>query len=413
MFLLDRSKHEIKLTDNLLFKFDIDSEHFEIFNVNKIQIQKKQTSNIYIIKAKKVINKTPSVGRLSEIKSVDNLLYEFDYSRLVVERNMRITSQVKIIHPTPEIRLPYLGYFRLPNKSIEKQLWHLTTSGGTGNYEWDSQDENIAIARNSASIKNIGEVRGNNLGVTTIKVSDSLNPFNFATIPVYVTKVGTLMWLEDRIEQERGGNEDYSHLIAYDDEGKKYTNCSSLIYNLKMRKEEEGIVKINTNHLSWNQTKDFINDNLDLIKLRNRFDDHIDVVEEKDLPKKYDFDDLLQLHNNFGICGSDKFVTMNEGLARIKAYLPIDHDTIRYSKPVESEDLQIASYENPTTISPSYENFFEDLFYPKQPVQNTRYFSTLYSENTFKISYELKFLKKELSIKRLISLKEDPDFPNW
>ena len=387
MFLLDQSKHEIKLTDNLLFNFKIDAEYLEIFNVGNIQTQKKQTSNLYIIKAKKTVNKTPSVGKLSEVKSVDTTLYGFDYSRLIVERSIRITSQVKIIHPTPEVRLPYLGYFRLPNKSIEKQLWHLQSSGGTGNYEWDSQDENIVIARNNISLKTVGEIRGNNLGATIVKVSDALNPFNFATIPVYVTKVGTLMWLEDRIEQEKGGSEDYSHLIAYDDEGKKYTNCSSLIYNLNMRREDEGIVRIKTTHLNWNQTKEFIDNNLDLIKLRNRFDDNINAVEEKDLPKNSKFDEIIQLHNNFGICGSDKFITMNQGLARIRASLPIDHDTIRYSKPIESEDLQIASYETPSTISPSYENFFEDLYYPKQPVQNTRYFSQLYLENTFKISY--------------------------
>ena len=165
-----------------------------------------------------------AIGRLAQVKSSDESVYRFDYERLIVERGIQITSQIKIMHPTPEIRLPYLGYYKASNKGIEKQLWKLPSTGGTGHYKWESQDESIAFAKTSLYNRTIGEIRGFNLGKTSIRVYDALNQFNYAAIDVYVTKIQTLAWLESKIEKEQGGQTDYTSLIAYDDSGKKYTN---------------------------------------------------------------------------------------------------------------------------------------------------------------------------------------------
>jgi nuclear pore complex protein Nup210 len=387
MFLFDEAKHRIELTENLVFDFSLNTEFIDVFDVNRVSSSNSQKSNLYLIKAKKVIQRTSAVGTLTEVATNDELVYPFNFDRLVVERGVQITSQVGIIHPTPEIRLPYLGYHKQPNKGIEKQLWSLPAIGGTGTYTWSSADERVTLVKNSKISREIGEVRGNNEGQTTIKVQDSLNPFNFATITVHVTKIGSLTWLEEKIESESGGTADYIHLIAYDEFGRKYTNCSDLVYNLSTKKEDENIVALNKGHMTWNSTKAYIKDEIELFKLKNRFDEQHDVIYKDDLSSRSDFNTELQIHNNFGICGSDLYRTKEEGLARVKASLPINHDTAKYSRPVESDFAQIASYSMPTTESPSYKDMFTDLRYPKEPIQHSKLFKSYYNENVFKISY--------------------------
>ena len=151
---------------------------------------------------------------------------------------------------------------------------------------------------------------------------------------------------------------------------------------------ESDIVYLKARDLNWNQIGDYINENLDLIKLRHRFDEHLDVVYAESLPDYFEFDDTLELHNNFGMCATDKFTTRSEGLARIKVSLPINYDTAKYPTKVESETLQIASFTSPSTISPSYNRLFEDLTYLKQPVQQSKLFKQYYKEYVFKISYD-------------------------
>jgi len=387
MYLFDGSKHKIQLTENLNFELNLNSEFIEFYDANNLMKTDKQTSNLYIFRARKVIQRIPAVGKLSDVSNTDDEVYPFDFERLTVERGIQITSQVKIHHPTPEIRLPYLGYHKLRDKDIEKQLWQLPSSGGTGAYKWQSANEKVTLVKNSKHIKNIGELRGYHLGETTIIVSDALNPFNTASITVHVSKVGSLTWLESKIEAEKEGSQDFIHLIAYDETGRKFTNCSSLIYNLSMRKEEESIVKLKTDHLSWNKTKLFLKENIELVQLRSRFDDHIDAMYKSDLPSNYEFDEEMQLHNNFGVCGSDKFETKSEGLARVRAKLPINYDSSKYSKEVEAENVQIASYETPYSVSPDYSKMFDDLRYPKEPVQHSKLFRNYFSRDVFKISY--------------------------
>ena len=224
MILFDQGKHKIELTENLMFSLNLDPEFVEIYSTYNIAVTKGQQSNLYIIKALKIVNMSKAIGRLAQVKSSDESVYRFDYERLIVERGIQITSQIKIMHPTPEIRLPYLGYYKASNKGIEKQLWKLPSTGGTGHYKWESQDESIAFAKTSLYNRKIGEIRGFNLGKTSIRVYDALNQFNYAAIDVYVTKIQTLAWLESKIEKEQGGQTDYTSLIAYDDSGKKYTN---------------------------------------------------------------------------------------------------------------------------------------------------------------------------------------------
>jgi hypothetical protein len=339
-----------------------------------------------VIKAVSLVNLSPATGKLAEVSTIDDELYPFNYDRLRVDRDIQITSQVKIVHPTPEVRLPYLGYHKNPQGLIEKQLWHLKSQGGTGNYNWKSDDESIALVKNSYT-KDIGELRGNNLGDTLIMVSDSLNPSNYDTIPVFVTKIGLLTWLEERIETPNRGYSDFIHLQAYDTDGKKYTNCSSLIYNLELKDEDRNILKLIPISKNWVQIGDFIHNNLDLIKLKHRFDENIDISYVNELPADYAFDQELELHNNFGICSSREYSTKSEGLARVTVSLPINHDRKVYQTNIESDACQIASYNVPVTYSPDYQKFFEDLYTPKKEMQQRKQFTQYYKDDVFKISY--------------------------
>ena len=390
MFLFDQAKHKIELTKNLAFKLDVDPEFLEIYDVkrlNNISPENKDISHLFIIKAKKVILKTQTKGKLDRVMTKNKKVYKFDYTRLEVPRAVQITSQVKIVHPTPEIRLPYLGYYKLSNRGINKQLWKVPAIGGTGHYKWFSLDERVTLVKSSQTQKEIGEVRGLNDGETYVRVEDAFNPFNYDTIKVLVTKVGSLTWFEERIESEKEGTKDYSHLIAFDEYGKKYTNCSSLIYDLTLKKEDEGTIRIHAGSLSWNSTKSFLKENLELVKLKSRFDDNLDIIYSSELPENQEFDEDFEFHNNFGICGSDMYITQNEGLARVKASLPINYDINKYSSPVETDFIHIASYSSPKTISPNYSDIFKDLEFQKDFAQHAKLFQSYYTEDVFKISY--------------------------
>ena len=65
IFLFDRDKHPIQLTDNLIFNSIIDLNHFEVVKMNKIKAE-------FIVKAKKATAKDQKLlhtSILSEIKS--------------------------------------------------------------------------------------------------------------------------------------------------------------------------------------------------------------------------------------------------------------------------------------------------------------------------------------------------------
>ena len=170
MILFDQGKHKIELTKNLLFNLNLDPEFIGIYSTYNIAVTKGQQSNLYIIKALKMVNKIKAVERLAQVKSSDELVYRFDYERLIVERGIQITSQIKISHPTAEIRLPYLGYYKALKKGIEKQLWKLLSTKETGHYKWESHDESIAFTKNSLYNRNIGDIRSFDLGKTSIRV---------------------------------------------------------------------------------------------------------------------------------------------------------------------------------------------------------------------------------------------------
>ena len=106
--------------------------------------------------------------------------------------------------------------------------WKAT--GGSLAYRWASSDSNIA------PISLIGVVEGKHLGITTITVFDAVNSLNNDSIPVDVTPIQKLVWLEEKLELKMHGSE-YLNLIALDRKNRKFTNCSTVPFVWQVIKE--------------------------------------------------------------------------------------------------------------------------------------------------------------------------------
>jgi hypothetical protein len=142
------------------------------------------------------------------------------------EKDVQITKPVKIQHPTNLVLLPVL---RRADDSKQGELWQLTAEGGSGYYQWTIGDPNIA------SISGSGLVKSVDIGQTVVTVRDTHNLKNSHQIQVEVTAISSFGWLEDHIEVKKNEEETTINLIAFDKNGRKFTNCTAIdvSYDLK------------------------------------------------------------------------------------------------------------------------------------------------------------------------------------
>ena len=68
--------------------------------------------------------------------------------------------------------------------------------------------------------------------------------------------IKSLDWLEPKLEIQKDGNMEYAYLIAYDEHGNKFTNCSSVRTGYTIRGESIATATIGSNH-SWRSLKHF------------------------------------------------------------------------------------------------------------------------------------------------------------
>jgi len=143
-------------------------------------------------------------------------------------------------------------------------MWTLNATGGSGNYRWNTLNSTVAVVDESGRSR-FGIVHGKYVGETWVTVSDAKNKLNSATIQVIVTPIGSLQWLEEQMEIEVGTIGEYSSLIAFDINGYKYTNCSSvkIEYNEPSTKWK-GLSK---DSLDWREIKQYAHSDLELLKL--------------------------------------------------------------------------------------------------------------------------------------------------
>lgn len=138
--------------------------------------------------------------------------------------------------------------------------------------------------------------------------------------------------------------------MAYDDLGRKFTNCTSVIAN----------IDISTKYISYiplvrkyDEIKNFLKSQIELVKLQNRFALNNYAVEMKDLAENTKFDEDFQFHNNFGVCQVMNFKA-GDAKALFSGKASWDY--------VVSPQLHISIFTNPYNLGPDYELIFDDLY---------------------------------------------------
>ena len=94
------------------------------------QIDKSSQLPIYLVETIQISKlETPVKGKLTRVAKSE--VYKFPYDKLISQKQVTITSQVKINSLVPEIRLPHLT-------KDAKQQWRLEAVGGSNLYKWSS-----------------------------------------------------------------------------------------------------------------------------------------------------------------------------------------------------------------------------------------------------------------------------------
>lgn len=119
-------------------------------------------------------------------------------NKISSEKEILITKQVKIVHPTDFILLPRYKDMAEDGSPINGDQWQMQATGGTGFFNWFVKDNSVA------SIKGSGVLTSEEVGKTIVKVFDTHNQKNFDTIEVIVEPVGHIEWLEAHMEVKAG-----------------------------------------------------------------------------------------------------------------------------------------------------------------------------------------------------------------
>ena len=118
-----------------------------------------------------------------------------------------------------------------------------------------------------------------------------------------------------------------------------------------------------------------------LFRLKQRFDEQMDVVFTDDLlqtegtPK---LSELLMRHNNFGICAQQTVRGESEGLARLKATYVVHEYINGPSRLLQSEFAEIGVYNPLQSVLPKYRPYMSDLYSETQLGQEFQTFESFY-----------------------------------
>ena len=284
--------------------------------------------------------------------------------RDVYAERYRISPQVKIIHPTPLVLLPYLA----SNRKQEAQMWSLEATGGSGGYKWESK--NLTVA----SLNSQGIVHGYKVGKTIAIAYDVLNSLNNASIEVEVSRVGKFEWLEEKLELPIGANEIVS-AIGLDVKHRKFTNCTSI--PLEWIIKDETVLKIISENKSqeYEDLRKYVEgENKELIKLKYKFEN------------SKEFNEKVELHNLYGICGQKQVHTLREGIARVMATFRLTEENgAIYLR--ESSYSQVLAYRPLRTTSPTYDDFLKNIKNDEKDESYKQYLQHLKIENEFIIGF--------------------------
>ncbi len=115
-------------------------------------------------------------------------------------------------------------------------------------------------------------VRSVETGTTIVMARDSLNPRNYHLIKVEVTPITNLKWLEDHSEIKKNIEDITLNLIAFDKEGRKFTNCTNIEVSFDLK--GEGILAPLPTSRKYGDITVFVAKNKELLSIKQRFDEN-------------------------------------------------------------------------------------------------------------------------------------------
>lgn len=118
---------------------------------------------------------------------------------------------------------------RVGDENNHGELWQLTARGGSGFYHWQIIDKTVATVSGSGLLRSVDQ------GATTVIVRDTQNQRNTHSIKVEVSPIISLEWLEEHVEVKKDAEVAILSLIAFNKNGKKFTNCSSVDISLELK----------------------------------------------------------------------------------------------------------------------------------------------------------------------------------
>lgn len=101
-------------------------------------------------------------------------------------------------------------------------------------------------------------------------VTDTQNNRNVHTIKVEVTQIVALRWLEDHIEVKKNEEDALLNLIAFDREGRKFTNCTSVDATFDLK--GAGILQPVFRQKSFDAIHGYTAENVNILDLKQRFE---------------------------------------------------------------------------------------------------------------------------------------------
>ena len=229
---------------------------------------------------------------------------------LVIKKNVIIYEKVRIKKfNMPYFTLPYLGYSSNQNNReiLYGQELYLIVTGGTGNYLYTSSNSEIVdIIQDSYLISR-------NRGKANIIVTDKEINANNDNIDIYVKDINSFTFMEERQEILIGNNFEVTPVALQ--QNKKYelqnifTNCSNIKLSYKKsdndlaQTQEDNFKQINR----YSKIKHYINRNI------HALNEKLSLIKIKNNTDEYDYME----YSNYGICGIDSFVAINEGLIKL------------------------------------------------------------------------------------------------
>ena len=255
----------------------------------------------FCIKEKEICMLTTTKATGDTGESLEGIAYIEGGHELHSTKNVIIYERVKI-------EKFGMHHFTLPYIPDMHQELYLIVTGGTNNYRYTSNSQQIV------SVDIFGKILGQEIGIAKIKVADSLIPGNFDEVEIHVKEIKFITYFEERQEVAKDSYFQITPVGIHNTErgaeykiDKIFTNCTNLSFKSEINlKSKAQSIDDQSKESASNKIKRFINFNKEILKAKIRVND-ISGLQAEDYLK----------YASFGICSSNNFTALEEGLIQI------------------------------------------------------------------------------------------------